>query len=324
MSDSEIFDYYRAKRAMTEEDKLDYLSLVCDAPDLVAGAMAVSGLTLSLIENGWDRERMLLLVQSVRLKNAEDEMVTQERAIIGLLLVMIQYDVEIRSDMNLLEQIQEVLSKDTDAAFAALCNIARTTQVKRVMECNTQMTKELMPFIQNQQHAEMQNVIKRYQAEIIAIAQLQLDQNYIFFKDLYKLPFFYQSPANWFRVWEEESLKNVAEEDREDFDSMLNRWPICDSDKFALTNHQTYKMLKGLVQDRLQMDSLSEIGHGSNMEGLELFSNLYTQQLYRYFTLSSFTQAKPFEKVHQLRATIVYRLIVVGSENQATISKLLS
>lgn len=318
MTESEIFDYYRTTRTLDEEDKLDYLSMVCDAPDVSVGAMAVAGLTLSLIENGWDKDRMRLLIQSLR---PENELIVIKRALVGLLLVMVQHDTVVRTDTDTLEQVQEVLTIDPEVTFNALCDIARTTQVERVVACNKNMTRDLMPFIQNQQQSEIQSVIQKYKGEMMDIARLHLDQNYVFFKELYRLPFFLESAANWLLPWHESSLQNVPEEDRDEFGEMLGKWPLCDSDKYALVSNQMYKMLRSLIQDRLQMESLRDVGNA--MEENELFTNLYVQQLYRFFNLSSFTQSHPFESVHHLRDTMVYRLVVVGSEKQAIISELI-
>ena len=69
------------------------------------------------------------------------------------------------------------------------------------------------------------------------------------------------------------------------------------------------------------MDSLGEMGIA--MGGEDIITNQYTQQLYRFFQLSPFTQVNPFEKAFRLRETMVYRLVVVGKAAQDTIGELL-
>jgi len=318
MTANEIFDYYRTTRALTADDKLDFVSLVCDTPNVTEGAMAVAGLTLSLIENGPDDERLQMLVNVIR---SDCQYVIMERTIVGLLLMMIEHDAVLRNNMPLLDLCQEALTNDLEITFTALCNIARTTQVGRVVRCNQNLTKDILPLLQSNQQTEIQPVIQRYKDEMVAIAKLQLDQNFVFFKDLYKMPYFRESAANWLLPWSEEALLNIPEDDREDVHELLDKWPICDSDKFALINNKMYKMLKSLIQNRLQMDSLGEMGVA--LGGEDIITNQYTQQLYRFFQLSPFTQVNPFEKAFRLRETMVYRLVVVGKAAQDTISELL-
>lgn len=318
MTAGEIFDYYRTTRALTEDDKLDFVSFVCDTPNLTEGAMAVAGLTLSLIENGPDEERLQMLVNTI---HADTQDIILERAIVGLLLLMIEHDAVLRNNMQCLDLCQEALTNDLEITFTALCNIARTTQVGRVVRCNQNLTKDILPLLQNNQQTEIQPIIQRYRDEMVAIAQLHLDQNFVFFKDLYKMPYFRGSAANWLLPWSEDALLNIPEDDREDVHELLSKWPICDSDKFALINNKMYKMLKNVIQDRLQMDSLGEMGIA--MGGEDIITNQYTQQLYRFFQLSPFTQVNPFEKAFRLRETMVYRLVVVGKAAQDTIGELL-
>ena len=59
-SASDIFDIYRETLLLKEEDCADFLVLVQDMNAPIDGAMAVAGLTLSLLENQWSKERMLL------------------------------------------------------------------------------------------------------------------------------------------------------------------------------------------------------------------------------------------------------------------------
>lgn len=318
MTAGEIFDYYRTTRALTMDDKLDFVSFVRDTPNLTEGAMALSGLTLSLIENGPDEERLQMLADMIQ---PDSQYVIMERAIVGLLLVMVEHDAVLRGNMRLLDLCQEALTNDLELTFTALCNIARTTQVGRVVRCNQNLTKDILPLLQGDQQSEIQPILQRYRDEMVAIAKLQLDQNYVFFKDLYKMPYFRESAANWLLPWSEDVLLNIPEDDREDVHELLSKWPICDSDKFALINNKMYKMLKNVIQERLRMDSLGEMGIA--MGGDDIITNQYTQQLYRFFQLSPFTQVNPFEKAFRLRETMVYRLVVVGKAAQDTIGELL-
>lgn len=318
MSDCDIFDYYRTSRCLTMEESLDFVSVVQDTPNPKRGALAVSGVTLSLIENGWNEERMLMLVNALR--NDNDDVI-RERAIVGLLLVMMQYDSVIRSAGDMLDKVQDVLTENPDLAFTALCNIARTQHVDLVLKCNQRLAKDLLPLIQERKTDEFVRVINQHKNDMLNIARLHLDQNFVFFQDAYQLPFFRERAAHWFLPWDEHALLNVPEEYREDVAELLSRWAMCDSDKYALISNGMYNALRNAVQDRLQIESLRDIGNAMEMQ--ELVTNGYVQQLYRFFRLSAFTRSHPFDLAKNMRQMIVFRLVVVGRRAQDIIGELL-
>ncbi len=313
MTTSELFDYYRTTGPLNEEDFLDYVSWVQDAPDITKSAMAVSGLTLSLLENNWDRKRIEFLAMSANSRLTSG--IVTERALIGLLLVMIMYDTDVRTDQTLIDTLQDSLLSNPELTFSALCAIARTAQVRRVEEYNRCMAKELQPLLSEQSTENLYDVFQHHQQEIERINRLQLDQNFLFFKDAYQTPFFRERAANWFIPWTEKALQNINEEDREHVQKLLNVWVMCDSDKYALGS--MYPILRKTIQERIPLDSLV-----SNKK-TDTSVNGYVQQMYRFFLLSPFTQTKPFDIIPQLREKIVYRWVVVGQQAQETISELL-
>ena len=123
----EIYDYYRADRVLNEDDRADFLVMMQDNAYPVDAAMAVSGLTVALIEYTWSKERFNLLLEGYYPCNSQ---MVRERIFVGLLLAMIKNNHAIRESEDLWDPIQEVLTDDAEMSFTALCNIARTTQVK--------------------------------------------------------------------------------------------------------------------------------------------------------------------------------------------------
>ena len=111
----------------------------------------------------------------------------------------------------------------------------------------------------------------------------------------------------------------MDEEDRSEVENLMNLWPLCDSDKYALC--QMYRSFKHMIKSQLSVDSLQEVG--IDIQGKSIITNGYIQQLYRYFRLSSFSHTKPFETAYKLRDLLVYRLVVVGSRAQQSINQLL-
>ena len=216
--------------------------------------------------------------------------------------------------------MQEVLTYAPELSFTALSNIARTTQMKRMEQFNAQLTKELMPLMNNRETNEFYDIIRSRQSEMEHIANMQLDQNFLIFREFYSTPFFREQASNWLLPWRDEALLNISEEDRDEVEGLMQLWPMCDSDKYALCN--MYSSFKQLIQSQLSVDSLREVG--IDMQSKNIVTNGYIQQLYRYFRLSSFAHTKPFDMAYKLRDLLVYRLVVVGSRAQQSINELLA
>ena len=316
MTNLEIFDYYRSHTTFSEDDVADFYVYTQDTSNTIDGLMAIAGLTINLLENSWSKDNLMLLITCCDGITPEGF----ERVVVGLLLVMIQHDTYIRRDRALLGEIQEVLTYAPELSFTALSNIARTTQIKRMEQFNAQLTKELMPLMNNRETNEFYNIIRSRQSEMEHIAKLQLDQNFLIFREFYSTPFFREQPANWLLPWTEDALLNIDEEDREEIDNLIQLWPMCDSDKYALCH--MYKSFKQMIKSQLSVDSLREVG--MDMQGKTIVTNGYIQQLYRFFRLSSFAKTKPFDLANKLRELLVYRLVVVGSQAQQSISQLLA
>lgn len=294
----------------------DFRVFVQDPTNNTDGLMAISGLTINLIENEWSEENLMLMLTSCDGISQE----VFERVVVGLLLVMIQHDTHIRRNKILLGEIQEVLTFAPELSFTALSNIARTTQMKRMEQFNAQLTKELLPLLNDRSSNEFYDIIRSRQSEMEHIAEMHLDQNFLIFREFYSTPFFREQPANWLQPWKEEDILNIDENDREEVQRLISLWPMCDSDKYALCH--MYNSFKQLIKSQLSVESLQEVGLG--MHGKTIITNGYIQQLYRFFRLSSFAKTKPFNKAYNLRELIVYRLVVVGTKAQQSINKLLS
>ena len=323
MNSVEIFDYYRNHATFSEEDVADFYVYTQDTSNTIDGLMAIAGLTVSLLERPWSKENLMLLITCCDGISPEGF----ERVVVGLLLVMIQHDTYIRRDRVLLGEIQEVLTYAPELSFTALSNIARTTQMKRMEQFNTQLTKELMPLMNNRETNEFYDIIRSRQSEMEHIAKMQLDQNFLIFREFYSTPFFREQPANWLLPWTEDALLNIEEEDREEIDNLMQLWPMCDSDKYALCH--MYKSFKSLIKSQLSVDSLREVG--IDMQHKTIVTNGYIQQLYRFFRLggsSINSHIKPsgagvFDLAHNLRELLIYRLVVVGTQAQQSINQLL-
>ena len=316
MSANEIFDYYRSATSFSQDDVADFYVYTQDSVHPTDGLMAITGLTINLLENPWNQDHLMLLITCCDGISPEGF----ERVVVGLLLAMMQHDTYIRRDRNLLGEIQEVLTYAPELSFTALSNIARTTQMKRMEQFNAQLTKELLPLMNDRASNEFYDIIRSRQSEMEHIAKMHLDQNFLLFREFYSTPFFRAQAANWLLPWTDEALLGIDEEDRNEVESLMQLWPLCDSDKYALCH--MYKSFKQMIKSQLSVDSLREVG--MDMPGKTIVTNGYIQQLYRFFRLSSFAKTKPFDLANKLRELLVYRLVVVGSQAQQSISQLLA
>lgn len=316
MSANEIFDYYRSATSFSQDDVADFYVYTQDSVHPTDGLMAIAGLTINLLENPWNQDHLMLLITCCDGISPEGF----ERVVVGLLLAMMQHDTYIRRDRALLSEIQEVLTYAPELSFTALSNIARTTQMKRMEQFNAQLTKELLPLMNDRASNEFYDIIRSRQSEMEHIAKMHLDQNFLLFREFYSTPFFRAQAANWLLPWTDEALLSIDEEDRNEVESLMQLWPLCDSDKYALCH--MYKSFKQMIKSQLSVDSLREVG--MDMQGKTIVTNGYIQQLYRFFRLSSFAKAKPFDLANKLRELLVYRLVVVGSQAQQSISQLLA
>lgn len=311
-----IFDNYRLLDTLSHEDEADFRVFLQDPDNLEDGLMAVAGLTLNLLENHWSEHKLMTILTSC--DGIAPEMF--ERIVVGVILIMMRYDREIRHNQTLLEDLQEVLTFAPELSFTALSNIARTTQIKRMEQFNRQLTQELMPLMNDRHSNEFYDIIRSRQSEMEHIAKMHLDQNFLIFREFYSTPFFRNDASNWLLPWNDIALLNVKEEDRDDVAGLLDLWPLCDSDKYALC--QMYDSFKGVIKSQLSVDSLKEVG--LDMPRNQIVTNGYVQQLYRFFRLSSHTQIRPFDLAYHLRDLMVYRLIVVGERAKESIDQLLA
>ena len=309
-----IFDNYRLLETLSHEDEADFRVFLQDPDNLEDGLMAVAGLTLNLLENHWSEHKLMTILTSC--DGIAPEMF--ERIVVGVILIMMRYDREIRHNQTLLEDLQEVLTFAPELSFTALSNIARTTQIKRMEQFNRQLTQELMPLMNDRHSNEFYDIIRSRQSEMEHIAKMHLDQNFLIFREFYSTPFFRNDASNWLLPWNDKALLNVKEEDRDDVAGLLDLWPLCDSDKYALC--QMYDSFKGVIKSQLSVDSLKEVG--LDMPKNQIVTNGYVQQLYRFFRLSSHTQIRPFDLAYHLRDLMVYRLIVVGERAKESIDQL--
>ena len=164
---SSIFDNYRLLDTLSHEDEADFRVYLQDPDSLTDGLMAVAGLTLNILENGWSQRKLMTILTSC--DGIAPEMF--ERILVGVLLIMMRYDREIRHNATLLDDLQEVLTFSPELSYTALTNIARTTQVKHLEQFNKQLAQELMPLMNDRHSNEFYDIVRSRQSEMENIAK---------------------------------------------------------------------------------------------------------------------------------------------------------
>ena len=104
----EIFDYYREAVVLTEDDCADFLVLVQDLSAEAEGAMAVSGLSLALLERDWSKEKVLLLMKAFQLQTAD---IVRERIIVGIILLLVKHNAIVRLQTDMHDMIQDEIGR---------------------------------------------------------------------------------------------------------------------------------------------------------------------------------------------------------------------
>lgn len=312
MNAREIFEYYSSARVLSSEGRLDFVSWVQDAPDTMKGSMAVAGISLSMIEHGWDEDKVRLLASVV---NADNVLRIRQRAMAGLLLVLMNNDGWVRRavDTPLMEDVQDAFAVDPSLALATLLSLLRTDKVDWVESAEMALSREMIPLLQAGKQEEANAVVERHKDEIMRVEKLQLDRTFLLFKRFYDSPFFRECAANWLLPWDDRALQNADADDRAALQHLFSAVKMCDSDRYAF-------LCSPLRQAVSQIPAAGLSGMSSERpsgkKGSKFETDNYIQQLYRYFRLSSFTQVRPFEGVKNLRDTLVYRLVVVGEAAQ--------
>ena len=323
MTATEVFDYYRTSEPLTLADTNNFTQFVEDKNHPTRGCMAVSGLTVSLLENAFNEDKFrLLLTASV----GDLPVDVEDRALVGVMLAMIVHDKSVRISSDLLDDVVDVITYDADVSLETLCAIARTTQVERIEKCNQQLTTEILPFLQkrpsdlsNRQPDKFLDILKKHQEYIKRISTHHFDQNFVFFKDAYNIPFFRNSAANWFLPFDESVLNKLSDSDIDLFTTLAERLRICDSDKYAAV-----KMLKSLARFAEGMNFSEMLTQHEEESWGYLDTSGYVEQAYRFFRLSPFAKTSPFDAVKDLRDTLLYRLVVVGEEARGLITEYLA
>ena len=331
-----VFRYFWLKQHISEED-LNILDEYILNPAMEEEAqLGLSALTLNLLRQ-FSQENILFLITICRGKHA---MTIMERAWVGLILVMLQYDRRIPFFQPILNAFVELIATPEGNAFAlhTLSALVRTSGIpwanesfeKMQTELSRLMTEYKMPGktegkmtslsldelddFNKDMSKELQSIVDEQRNTFAKLHEKHLDAHYSQYRHFYTTPFF-SEPFRWWLPYDTDYLRNDKE--REIAAQLETHWQadLCDSDRFAI------------------ISTLSELSTGNGIpEGLlhnvddldepTLVCNSYMQQTYRFFTLNPWNVPNIFEELSNLRESHLMQLLRPGMQDKLHVADL--
>lgn len=270
------------------EDLADFQVILLDTEQPTQAAMAITALTIYQLEHGYDRGRFQMLLWAMSRHCAE---VVRARAMVGLLLICSRLNI---TDQWALEQMAELLSYESEMAFEAWVAILKTGK----------------PEV--------------------------YDQNLDMVRPLFNAQSFADSPEMFFEPLERGKVENLDDFEWRVTEMFFRSLNVCDSDKYALLLVLKQYLPVIVEQFKAQDIDLDALDHMDiDLQRVMMISNgkhtlhsrktalteveNYVMQLYRFIRLSHHTQLRLSEDIHQLRHTMIDRMVVVGAAQSAQI-----
>lgn len=250
-SPAEAFRYFWLRRQLVEEDYALFTEWLARPDMLDEALMAISALTLRLARSFSEEDLHYLLIAA----EEQYEIPVRERAWIGVLLIMGQYDYRMHYYPQLEAQLQDLLMLEEGLVFArtALTCLIRTMGIEWAAELQQQLQASVAPLTarlfdrlpkkgESQLPPEemddlsrtidesLRQSFSRHQEDIAVVTAEQIDMNYSTMRGLYSSAFF-SSPERYFLPYDESYIP----------EGMRGRTPsfpgfdgLCDSDKYAM------------------------------------------------------------------------------------------
>ncbi|MGL4292492.1 MAG: tetratricopeptide repeat protein [Bacteroidales bacterium] len=286
--------------------------------------LLVSALTLNLI-SWYDEAKLDLLIDLISNK---DENINQ-RALVGTLFVLQSHQKRASITGSIDYKLQFILDNPTiiKRIRTIQVQLIRTRETERITKkLNEEILPEMMKMAsplynkiktddllkdsdEQEMNPEWEEFIKNSKIEdkLKEISELQLEGSDVLmsaFANLKSFSFFQQT-ANWFLPFFKGNshLKNIFQEKNQNdqfVEFVLNSRFLCNSDKysFSLSLSQMPQMQRSMMAEQFsaQAEELEQINHIQDAElkfnKEERISNLYIQDLYRFFKL--YPQRKEF------------------------------
>ena len=325
----QVFRFFWLTKHLEDFD-LDVLDEYIHNPQMEEEALlGLSGQTLNLLRC-FSQEGLQFLLTVCAGKHALPIM---ERAWVGLLLVLIHYDVRLRYFPEPMNVFQDILATGEGSSYAlhALSALVRTSGVKWALASLNVMQGELTRFVtenlprkkgnkilslsledmddfSKELSKELENLIGERRDAMIRLRDQHLDANYALTKNFYATSFF-SDPFHWWLPYDTDYLRGEKDYKVAERMEPLFGNDLCDSDRF------------GMITAVADIDSLGEgviEGMVTEMKSEDqeyIVCNAYTQQAYRFFTLNPWGIENIFDEVETLPGTMLLKLIRPTSED---------
>lgn len=344
----QVFRFFWLTPHPTEEDFQVLMGYVRDEEMEEEAMMGVSGLTLSLLRC-FDEKSMLCLMQCC----ADNTLLSvRERAWVGVMLVLMQYDRRVMFFPNVLEQLQDMLETDDGSTWAmtAITCLLRTLATEWVGSSYKSLHDKLLPLIEKyvsedkfpkqdgkivvdltdpevlegEAGDEFVSVIEEQRHQLEQFRDECLDTDYAMYSGMYHTPFF-SSPMAWLLPYDEDFLPddNALQLSR-NIRNAPSLADICDADRYAfVTTMSTPEMEKVNLMSQISAEPGEESEDDNNDSPSHLLCHNYARQFYRLYRLNPWGIETGFASLLRFANLHILPILIPDSNTRMLIAKLL-
>jgi len=315
----QLFNVYWLNNYFDSEGEKDFLNIQIDAfvPNDTK-LLLVSAMSLSLLEF-FDENKFFVLMDTF--SNSDNEKVRQ-RVLVSLVLALYMHDNRVRmspflqkrlvlffDDEDILKNVKDIvlqllMSKQTEAVTRKM-----NEEILPKLRVMTERMSDKIDLQTLKEQIEDKNPewLNTYSNDIVKkldeYTQMQMEGTDVYmatFSSLKVFPFF-DEISNWFLPF---SMKNTEvssvyiKEDRSLFDILIGGSFFCDSDMYSMSifinsvpesqRKETLNMFRSQSDDLSEMKDMMK--EKDKLEKVSNYSNLYIQDLYRFFNLFKYKE----------------------------------
>lgn len=316
-----------------EAHLLRFDALIADPEMEDEALMAVSALSLSVFRS-FSEKGLLALMRAAEERCSQ---YIRERAWVGLLLALLQYDERLRFFPDVVVALQELLDADDGRVYAvtAMTCIVRTLGTDWANGTYESLQQKLLPLLSKhmpesfdadiisadelddfsaRMDGEFAELLDEQRREMARLTQLHLDTQFAMFRDMYATPFF-SEPYRWWLPYSDYYLPDDVKQHTALF-SLIPMHDMCDSDRYAfLTTMARVGFINGQPLADLKPGELPE-----QPQGEYLLCNDYVRQAYRFFRLNPWQIADPFQALRTMPFSETFRLLYPSASEKKVLA----
>lgn len=128
--DEQILHWYRSLTQVSQDDRADFEIMLLDKKNPKDALVAINGLTMNMMEHGYNKGVFSLLLTAARADNVKAvRLGALGTALFGLTL----YDDAFRQSQDIVEQLLDVLAEDGEMAYTILLTLWKAKKTIRII-----------------------------------------------------------------------------------------------------------------------------------------------------------------------------------------------